>query len=140
MSQRLNGWQRIGIVLSVCWIAFILLVVARGLMEVKDFDEDLTGPCPNLSIGAFLQWNDAQDGGRLSIRQDEETSVGCSELAERAAVFKEARNRGIIEPVKAVQWPKVLLAMVLPIAASWLIAYVIYWTYRWIRAGFKSAN
>ena len=118
-GSRLNGWQRIGIVLSVLWIPVGHVWALKTLQpdRLPDWpysalcqDAETRKPNPNYErcIDDAQKWYEGQDKLRKLDFED----------AERLA-------------------PWFALA---PIPVAWFTIYVFVWLGRWIRRGFQLAR
>jgi hypothetical protein len=118
--NRLNGWQRIGVLFSVLWCFVVAGVTAAAYYE---YSQDRSQRAA--SQAAIDQCREGQPKG-LS-RKDIEKACGIS--------FYEFAGP------KPAERPSVLAFVALlslPIAAGWLLVYIILWATRWVRAGFKA--
>jgi hypothetical protein len=106
---RLNGWQRIGAVLSILWL--------------------LGGAVYSLS-----EWNERKEGYRKYLRNvcyqtsDDKERNNCLDL-----VFAKAERA---YPV-SIFLGGVLIRGVIPIILGWGVALISVKTYKWIRVGFQ---
>ena len=107
--MRLNGWQRIGIVVSVIW-AIGAPIYLDHVAEQK----------------ATEWWFASYDLCRNNPSNDPNA---CSELASRAY---DTVQRYRFFPDTA----NVAFVSLVPIVLGWLLAYVLVGLGRWIRAGF----
>jgi hypothetical protein len=115
--SRLNGWQRIGILLSVLWaIGSWIWITRENLDRQTDLKYDpavlLDQLCleqPNADVGACNRrlWEDLADEAPLEIVQKTEDA--------HDAIF---------------------FALV-PIPIGWLVAYALVGLVRWVKPGFR---
>jgi len=108
---RLNGWQRIGIALSVLWAVFALFYFHHA--AVKEAGD---------SYGIFYVGCIERLGGRDT---SQESYSNCSDLA-----------MDLYRTTFADRWPSRGLAALALIPIAWLLAYVVLWLVRWVRRGF----
>ncbi len=110
----LNGWQRIGILLTVIWAALGFIYGARspGYIGVNHFQRHCL---------------DEQAASRLPKWAVDDNHVVCEQ--ERQQRIDEVRNDELMNGA--------LLAL-LPIIFTWLLAYMLVWLFRWIRTGFSA--
>ncbi|MEW6426499.1 MAG: hypothetical protein AB1568_00545 [Thermodesulfobacteriota bacterium] len=136
MKTRLNGWQRIGIIISILWCFFIFGSVLYSYSD-NDFEEDLSGMCPQLWKD-FCSWHNSKTGEKLSLRIEGEKRVACETLMARATELKTKYLRGDIKPELRVDYAEVLLAIFLPVIIFWITTYTLVWIVKWVRAGFSN--
>jgi hypothetical protein len=114
--KPLNGWQRIGVVLSVLYWLFI-----GGLISHEYFEHFQ-------AKSEFLEWNQCMESW-LEEEADthipsKDTATPCDHLPSRLPSYHK---------------PDLLIVtgfLILPIGI-WLIIYLLIWTIQWIKAGFK---
>jgi hypothetical protein len=106
---RPNGWQRIGIVLSVVW------VLGDGLYQR---DVDLTNAAWHLDF-AYTVCAETK-----TQRQDIDFKSCVDEADKNYGVFLEG------------SWGNVVVLALVPVVAAWLLAYIIIRVGRWVRSGF----
>jgi hypothetical protein len=121
--MRLNGWQRIGIVLSVVWI---LSVGGRGALEyLQGSGEPYYAMRFLPALGEDYYFADSI---QIPVPPPKDTHVGSFVTFEEARGFRIEHHFRIGYLVAAVFAPVVLL---------WLFAYLSVFVVRWVRAGFK---
>ena len=115
--NRLTGWQRIGIVLSILWGLGVLGLAAKAYYEY--------------SQEAAIEASNAEclDNARKAPSAEEKEKA-CGVLPPRSEASAQGRTQR--SPV-----PGFLALLLLPIVVSWLLVYVGMWTTRWVRAGFN---
>jgi len=111
--MRLNGWHRLGIVLSVAWI---LGSVMYGYFDRKSQAE---------TVAIELLEGCTKDNWTLAPNERRD----CMELYDRAY-----RNNVAID-----DWPDYLLTNFGTVIGGWIAAYVLLWSGRWVRSGFKQS-
>ncbi len=111
MTKRLNGWQRIGIVLSLFWLVFVCGYT--GYEFVKKVDAT-----------TYL----------IEVTHNKPTfdSQGHKIMTIEEFVGDDAKRN-----LKVINF---LSAIVIPIAFSWAVGYLSIFTYRWIMLGFRSGK
>ena len=116
--NRLNGWQRIGVVLSALWCLGVVGKTAYESYEAASFNAHITECCEEekirpsqkeKNIGDLITWCEAADV--------------CA--------------RGTMRPTVPQLLP-LLALLFLPIAASWLVVYIAKWASKWVREGFNT--
>jgi len=106
---RPNGWQRIGIVLSVAWLVFLAMDVAS-------------------------EYTGAYSGHREFVRMKVvRPPASASSSPDGSLSLDEVL--GVREP--RVRWRHLAIASLVPIGAGWVLAYAFVYTVRWIAAGFQ---
>jgi hypothetical protein len=108
--MRLNGWQRVGIVLSVLW--------ALGVWVYMDAIGE------QAAQKAMTDWNNVCTERKLT--QNELDLKSCIDTAVKLAEYKRADWSGVP-----------LITALVPIPVVWLLVYIVVWTMRWIRRGFQ---
>lgn len=109
---RLNGWQRIGVIISVMWAMFILGTASYQYFKVWQY-ERMEANCEELF------------DNKSADKSIPEPSLKAECLLTREKVAK----------------PEVfyvLVATILPIISLWLLAYGVVRVTKWIINGFKS--
>lgn len=114
--MRLNGWQRIGVILSVLW--------ALGAAWYQR-DSDIHRAEGAFHV-AYQICHDIQDGATL--RGKELNPEKCTAEGERSwALALEGT------------WAGVAFVSMAPIPAGWIGAYLLRAIWRWVRTGFASS-
>ncbi len=113
MLTNINGWQRLGIVVSVLWIIGAALFQRTSDVDrAQDFMNETYQTCIDLK----KQHNDFNFGP-------------CMDEAEKNyAIF-----------VKD-SWGNVAFTALAPIPIGWLLAYTVIGIFRWVRRGFHTPN
>jgi hypothetical protein len=121
--NRLNGWQRLGIVLSGVWCLVVIGVnandyyklyshyssrVESDAKKITCLDKARKGPSPEQSVKACQQG-----------LTDTEFGIPMPE-------------RPSLPPALPI-----LALLFLPIAIGWFVAYAVKWVTNWVREGFK---
>lgn len=161
--MRLNGWQRIGVILSAIWILSILVILWMDAVKNRVAMVDLirTEQEPYCAIPYSLQkrdWprplNNITRDGRLMAPQEQAQAARdqadfdnrekadyekcLAGLGERLAQDKKDRALKISNATasKYFDWYGVLWAVVI-LACAWGSAYGLVYIGRWVRAGFQ---
>lgn len=109
-AMRLNGWQRIGVVLSVIW-------GMGGAVYQRSADVDRAS---NSAGFAMKVCEESQDLKHLGYEP-------CSaEFSKMFALDLEG------------SWGNVAIVAIGPILIGWMAAYLGLWTVRWVRKGFRA--
>lgn len=124
MFDRVNGWQRIGIVLSVLWLAGSGVFVAKTLAS-SSTDTWFVSVLPAHCQPGAPKLSERPSGNRRGISIDEldEYLIGC-------------KSEYIIPAVSSPNWGAVSILVLGPIAALWAIACALVAIVRWIAVGF----
>jgi hypothetical protein len=109
----MNGWQRIGIVLSLLWI---------------------------LGAGLYQRSSDMQRAGdmggwAMDVCNRSQTAKGSSDFSRCSGEFEK-----MFYTFAEGSWGNVAFVALAPIPFAWLVAYIIVWLTRWIRRGFNPAS
>ncbi len=138
MKIRLNGWHRVGVIISVYWVFFVIGNFVIAYSEIESFEEATSRNCPLLSK-PFLSWYDSKAKKEISVYDKENwftKSVGCGVAEDRAKVFSEQYQRGEIEPEVKIQYMGLIGAIVVPVLILWLGVYALVRLIKWVAAGF----
>jgi hypothetical protein len=120
---RLNGWQRIGIILSICW------AVGAAWYELGAIGDREQSAIHWRVTPLYDQCRDAQDRAITSSQSFNRDCVNES---------KENLEKAIKEELGRETRLSVAIAAFAPIALAWLLAYVLLVTWHWIGRGFNS--
>lgn len=112
MRLRLNGWQRIGIVVSLLW------VIIAGFAQN---DSDLVRATKAYEL-TFRICNDV-----AAQHHQDDVSDCDKEAAKTYAVYLEHRLGDV------------LLVSFVPIPFAWLLAYMLVGLYHWVKRGFNTS-
>jgi len=105
--HRLNLWHRLGIVLTVIWVAGATYFYAQEISAAR-----LDAAQQRLNFCLLI----AQD--------DVDKRINCWTV-----------NAPLIEPNHSEVWISAALAAVLPVPVAWLVAWALIWTAKWVLAG-----
>src|SRR3989338_6981256 len=118
---RLNGWQRIGVVLSALWCLAVIGFTANGYYKAyANYSHHLESDAYSASCS-----DNARKGP-----SPEKTMKACP-LSETEITDRQA-TRPPVPPATPV-----LALILLPIAGVWLVVYFAMRATKWIREGFK---
>jgi hypothetical protein len=117
--MRLNGWQRIGVLLSILWF------IVGGLWINSTVIEDLGAPV----VAKHLRCLDAR-----SVQPDGTVPKDTDWGPCQAAFNRE------YPPAIADHWYWAIAFTLIPIPTVWLLVYGLLALMRWIMAGFASSK
>jgi hypothetical protein len=121
MLSRTNGWQRIGIVLSVVW-----LIAACSLVFLVTTSHSGAGPFLSIS-SAHCQPGAPQIPSSQKHLRLSEAILGCSE-------------KYIVPETQSINWLSTLVFLFCPILLVWGLAFALVLTFRWVAAGFRKRS
>lgn len=112
---RLNGWQRIGVVLSALWLAFVcfMFVISRN------------GARPDFSSDVHYVDHECE----TKLASEPAPTPGQPISLERFAGCERSEQR--------TRWGQFALVMLAPIALGWSLIYLLIATIRWVATGFR---
>ena len=119
--RRLNGWQRIGVVISFVWGAVTIGVGANGYID-------------------YFRWAELNAQMESKINACHENAKKEDDRQKRKAL---ERRCGLSDAQVGLVVTKPdlleLLALIfLPIVGGWIAAYLLVWVVKWVNAGFRS--
>lgn len=127
MLSRLNGWQRIGVVLTGLWLAFMLFQGAVGYANLErgdgPFVEIVKGKEPHCSAPAPESLPDKKT---FSF----EDAWGCAPGALVEGTPDTHR----------FMWSALLASALVPALLAWALAYASIAVIRWVAQGFRKAT
>lgn len=150
MPMRLNGWNRIGIVLSILWVLFLAGV--GWVSYAKGGGGYFVETIPGQDVSAALGTPDR------CIQVDPEPPAKPE--GEGYSIFEVLQQGGhhdaqghyctdahfiAGEPARVVRtpdqhrflWPGWLFCAFVPLVMIWVLAYLLAFCFRWIAAGFR---
>jgi|GEM_PF-6454903 len=133
---RLNGWQRIGVILSIAWAIAMVTATAIQYSEAESIEAELSRDWPTLGTKFFVRWYDAKNGSSLSVWADKRT-LTYPDARDRANLLLSQIHSGTITPMLGIAYHRLALALFVPITLLWCFAYVVTWLYKWVRNGFR---
>lgn len=114
LTQR-KGWIRLGVVLSVAWIVGVLIYAVLEHYSVRgDLTTSINLPEPS-SPPVVSHWEIVGQQSFLTDCDVKQKQVSCSP-----------------------RFTNLALLSLLPIISCWLIAVLVVYAVRWVRAGFRS--
>lgn len=133
--NRVNGWQRIGIILSASWLLIVVSLVAS---EYSHFftSEPISDPAP-LSPDDERMFEEAVEsvvgGQRLCSESINEIQrVLCEDAKTPRGQYRISLPQS--QPPTAFI---ILTWIFVPIIGGWLIAYALVFLTRWVVSGFR---
>jgi hypothetical protein len=121
MSIRLNGWQRIGVILSLLWV-----IVVGGSSVLEYFQL--------VHHNAYFVEMTRPESAPSS--EDREKPERREPLPEGFRRYSDALQA--TEP--HVRLDRVVAAIVFPLGAAWILAYLLVIGARWVAAGFRKSD
>jgi len=117
--NRLNGWQRIGAILSVLWFFSVVGKTSYESYEAASFNKTIAECCE--AEKRFQTERKPGDLGRLSwceVTGEPGCAQGTKPIAPQLLAF--------------------FALLLLPIAAGWLVVLIAISATKWVREGFKT--
>jgi hypothetical protein len=115
--MNINGWQRIGVVISVAWL---LISCSSYLYELHNYPSAFSTYLPQ----STYQWID--DYEKTNAAHEEAKAKG-EDFSGRFVFLKPTFSASGL----------ILLAL-FPIVFGWLVVYLFIYTYRWVKHGFET--
>lgn len=118
--SKLNGWQRIGVILSVLWIVVVPILERNTQIEAAHRVSD-------------YQYRTCNEGGwadlsRYGAKGDKNSCLKAAGAA-RIDLLKVDAEKGM----------NLALLAIAPVLLGWLAAWMAIRLYGWVAAGFKKA-
>jgi hypothetical protein len=110
--RRLNGWVRLGLVLSAVWILVVSVVAGYELVNPKF-------------------------GGSKSVFAYTDIPVGTKWNCEGDPWDHNWENDPSVKKVTVIRSQKLLAYLFIPVSGVWLLAVGFIFAVRWVRAGFN---
>jgi len=117
LAMRLNGWQRIGVALSIVWAIAILVAY---FYELNNHPSGLANYFPFMSF----EWVNDVEGTRLAHAQ---AVADGQDFSPKVMM--------IMPTFSAIG---AFTISILPVVVGWLVSYLFVYTILWIRRGFKT--
>lgn len=123
--MRLNGWQRIGIVISMIWL---LTAFGMYFYELKNYPSGLANYIPNTVHRHIYVWVQDLEGTRIWRDQLKRENINKD--------FADIVNRTYpLEPMFNISG--LLMFTLIPVVLGWLVTYLVFYTLSWIKCGFQ---
>ena len=136
-AHRINGWQRIGIVLSVLWPIIVSVCAAYDYHHaIQGYDSVFvvwTYPTQQIEADARRQ-QDRQFAICLEKYPDKSGLEHLHCMADAKAA-SEATSSVFLE--RRLLWLRFLSLTGGSIVSSWVLVYLVVWAARWIARGFR---
>ena len=118
--NRLNGWQRIGVVISVLWCLGVGVKTAFESYKVVSFNASIDQCC-------------REDQERLSKKKVDDGSVFTIGLCELRNVCKSETKLPVAPDLSSL-----LSLLFVPVILGWMAAILTVKSVKWIRTGFNA--
>ena len=139
----MNGWLRMGIVLSALWLLIVggYAAYERALLPIKIVGEETENPGPGFALARELRFVDISSGSRDVQRSiaAAQRAMGATSDRERNLARVEAQDASVLvfsTEFKEAFW----LWLLIPLAAFWAAAIPSFLAWRWVVAGFKGGS
>lgn len=116
--SRTNGWQRIGVVLSVAWLIAACAIVFRATT-----DHSASSPFLNIS-SAYCQPGAPRIPKSQTVMHLSEFNLGCPE-------------KYIVPETKSMNWLSILSFTFVPVLLGWAFVLALIKIIQWVAAGFR---
>jgi hypothetical protein len=110
MTRRLEGWQRLGVVISICW---------------------LVGSCVLVRIHQYRGGKESADAF-VALCAGPPIYTPVDQCWQKTMAFRQL--------AEAPYWPPILFLSIAPIPIFWLFGWATIAVIRWVRAGFVAEN
>ena len=140
MTNQLNGWQRIGIVLTALWLVVVALLGAVSVFETGPFGEKAKATYETTRTDAVCSKPASHHlaAGQKTITLSWDEVYGCATGAmisgpsERTVQVSPRRDDFFLAAF--------LAALLIPPALFWLLSYVFALVFKWVAQGFRGAT
>ena len=134
--MRLNGWQRLGVIISVCWSIFVLGATAVEYSEIRDFEDQTRKFCPSLRYTMF-EWKNDITGDVMTPYFPGEKGLSCGELKMRVSLMVDAYLNDKTAPSLKLKPFNLAAVIVVPVIVFWVLVYLLTGAVKWVAVGFK---
>jgi len=124
MLNRLNGWQRIGVVLTALWFLFVLFHGAKGYLSV----ESGTGP--------FVRTIQGTPPHCTSPAPEPSPGQKTFSFEELHGCAPDALVGGTPDRSEFL-WGELFAVAAIPPVLVWLLGYLLLGVVRWVAKGFR---
>lgn len=146
---NINGWQRIGIVLSVFWCLLIVVFAIEVRINADARDVLSINNC-SYKVEPFYDWYDEKSGLTIEMRAIQLTPqapkhpgepprpfIGCDDI--QTTISENTISSNIV-PVLHTRYAVVAVFILVPIALFWILAYLLIYTVKWVIKGFHTSK
>ncbi len=133
MGRKLNGWQRLGIVLSVLWLCALSAATALYYSQATPFDEL-----------AVVRWFDPETQDYVDDKWSDRRNTACGEKCssrktqiESQLCSLDCNDAARLRLEKRFNWLGFTIIAAVSVLAAWFLAYAIVWVSRWVVRGFR---
>jgi hypothetical protein len=144
---RLNGWQRIGVVISAVWLIFVVYAVFHNYQRANVFDVYSDKKCA-YDEAPFFSWYDDATGQPLSdyafdakllgpAKSSTNVPAGFLACDDVAKAIDDRVASGSIVPYLHLNYGYALQVALAPIIIFWTVVYVVVFTFKWVVRGFR---
>ena len=135
MNIRLNGWQRIGLLITLGWVLYATTTASINYYKMRDLDKILWKiTCPPIH-NDFLYWHDKKSNKPILI-QDPGVYRDCDISYDKLREVRDKIENKEIEP-ELRGFSSFFILLLLPIFTFWFCSYTIVLIAKWVIAGFK---
>lgn len=115
--MNINGWQRIGVVISVAWLS---VTCGAYFYELNNHPSEISTYLPH----SAYEWLNDYEGTKIA---HEKAKVEGEDFSDRFVLLKPTFSASGL----------VLFAL-LPLVLVWLAVYLFIYTYCWVKRGFET--
>ncbi len=117
--RKLNGWVRLGIVLSAAWMALTTFTYFNEIVNHPSFAARHTP-----MLDSYFNW---VDDNEATAKAHEEAKVHGKDFSDQGVFLKPTFNlAGYFQ------------FALLPVVIGWFGTYLIVWIFRWVNEGFRT--
>ena len=136
MLTRLNGWQRIGIVISALWLGLVTLLGISSAFHTGPFGPKNEAVFETVVTEAVC----SKPAPPLAEGQKKftfEEAQGCA----TGALIPASEKRVLITPAgHEFYFGRLLAALIIPVLFFWLFSYSCVAVFKWVAKGFRKAT
>ena len=133
--MKLNGWQRLGLVLSALWLAVIAVIGFHSVSDSGSVDSEAWYALPSSAFGISV-------AGYNNLLRPEQCSTVHHKRPDLVPNVSDC-VRGVEQTAygePSFGAKGLLLFGLLPVFCAWLAVYLSLFAWRWIAAGFKGST
>ena len=136
MIDRLNGWQRIGVVLTALWLGYVLVLAASSTTGTGLFGETIPGVTKTVVDPPEKCPKNAPEHPPGDNTFSLAEAYGCTKGVEYYTPVE--RTIQVTPERHQFKYKNFAIAATLPPLLSWLFVYLLVWVVKWIAKGFRS--